>query len=240
MIAKIHHLFYAVALTVVGLATVWAWTYVATHPKPVVRVAKSPSRAASIEREVQAVILADRALSASRGSAPALSAPAVTVIRDIPGMAGFSAGEVAQILAGLKARTKTVVGAHIVGPKPTSSPAAPPGWTDAQSKALFQADVAATESVLANPQTHIAVTVSQQEVPPSRVGTIYTPDGSGLDVALFRRGHLEGNVGVIRRASHLSPILAPSWMIPHTSLAVGPYVSYDRRILYGISATVHF
>lgn len=245
--AKIHHVVYAIALTIVGLAATAAFVFVDLHRPPAsaqmppVATSSTESRIDRIERELEAVTFAaPRSLAASDGSVPAYAVPAVTVVRDVPGLSGFSPAQVAQILAGLKAPSVTKIGANLVGPKPKSAPTAPPGWTDAQIGAMSDADVAAIEKVLADPQTHIAVTVTQEERAPTRVGSMFTPDGSGLAFAAARRGRFEIDLGAIVRGSHLSPALQPAYLIPHTSVAVGPFVGYDRQLLYGLAATVHF
>ncbi len=219
------------------IAGIFAFAYLHHHRK----VPPSPPIAkTSATSEIQAAILADRLLAASRGSTPALAAPAVTVVREIPGFQGFSGAEVAAMLGALKQKTVEVIGAHLQGPKPIASPSAPPGWTKAQQQALFSTDVAATESVLANPQTKIAVSVTRQPVPPSRVGSIFTTDGAGLGYAAIRKKHFELDLGAVTHGSHLSPVLAPSWLIPHTQLALGLGLTYDRGLHVGVAATVHF
>ena len=226
------------AVLIVGIL---AFAYL--HHTPPTAPSNTPSKGIStarkIEREVQGVLNADRLLAASRGSTPLFSAPAVNVVRELPGMRGFSGAEIASILGALKPATIEVVRAHLSA-LPIPSPTPPPGWTPAQQAALFATDKAATAAVLADPTTKIAVTVSRQEVAPTRVGSIFTANGAGLGYAAVRKGHFELELGAVLHGAHLSPVIAPSWLIPHTQLAIGLGIGYDRRVTIGAAATVHF
>jgi hypothetical protein len=201
--------------------------------------AANPS-GSSLEREVQAVLKVDRSLAAARGGAPLSVQPAVAIIHDVPGLQGFSGAQIAQMLSALKPPTVEVIGAHLTSPTPAPLPKAPIGWTDAQVKALFAADRSAVASVISDPQTHIAVTVSRQEVAPTRIGSLFSPIGSGLSYAIVRKKQLELDVGAIQRAGHVSPAFGVGYLIPHTSLSLGPVVTFDNGTKVGASAIVHF
>ena len=198
------------------------------------------TKTSSVASEVQAAILADRMLAAAHGSTPVLSAPAVNVVREIPGFRGFSGAEIAAMLGALKQKTVEVIGARLNAPTPAPSPTAPPGWTTQQQSSLFATDVAATESVLSNPKTKIAVSVTRAPVPPTRIGSIFTTNGAGLGYAAIRRKHFELDLGAVVHGAHLSPVIAPSYLIPGTQLALGLGLTYDRGLHVGVAATVHF
>ena len=220
------------------IAGILAFAYLHHHATPGTLAAK-PSTATAVASEVQAAILADRLVAAARGATPLLSAPAVNVVREIPGMRGFSGAEIAAILGALKPKTVEVIGAHLSA-HPMPSPTAPPGWTASQQAALFATDKAATAAVLADPTTKIAVSVTRAPVPPTRIGSIFTPGGAGLGFAVVRRKQFELDLGAVLHGAHLSPVIAPSWLIPHTQLAIGVGVGYDHRVTIGAAATVHF
>ena len=82
--------------------------------------------------------------------------------------------------------------------------------------------------------------MSRKEIAPTRVGSIFTANGAGLGYAAVRKGHFELDLGAVLHGAHLSPIIAPSWLIPHTQLAIGVGIGYDRRVTIGAAATVHF
>jgi hypothetical protein len=196
-----------------------------------------PVAATPAEREIQAVIDAQKLLAASQGGVPAYAAPAVAVLHDV--MPGFTGAQIASILGALKPKTVTVANAKLVGPTPAPTPT-PGAFTAEQIATLYGADKSAVADVLADPQTHIAVTLSQQEVPVSRVGSMFTSSGAGLGIAVLRHGHWEFNVGAVTRGSHLSPAINPAWMIPHTQLSVGPAFVFDKSLHVGFGATIHF
>lgn len=239
LLKEVRSIIWAVAV----VAAVGVWGFVELH-RPVAHATTPVASATNVAREVQAVVEASKSIAAASGSAPTFSQPAVAVIRDTPGLQGFTPAQIAQILAGLKPPTREVVAvsSKLVGPSPAPTPTAVPGLTADELRAVYQADKAAVSDVLADPQTHIATTVSvtREEVQPTRVGSLFTPNGSGLGFAVARRKHLEINLGAVIRGSHLSPALQAAWLIPHTSVAIGPSVTYDRRAIIGVAATVHF
>ncbi|NNM92295.1 MAG: hypothetical protein HKL92_03050 [Candidatus Eremiobacteraeota bacterium] len=227
------------AVLIVGILA-FVYLHHATAPAGGTLAATKPSTAAAIAREIQGAILADRLVAAARGTTPMLAAPAVNVVREIPGMRGFSGAEIAAILGALKPKTVEVIGAHLDVPTPAPSPTAPPGWTSQQQSSLFATDVAATESVLSNPKTKIAVSVTRAPVPPTRIGSIFTTNGAGLGYAAVRKGQFELDLGAALHGAHLSPIIAPSWLVPHTQLGLGVGLTYDHGLKVGVAATVHF
>lgn len=203
----------------------------------------SSALAASVsatQREVQGLIQAQKALAASQGSTPLFSAPAVGIVSRIPGLRGFTDAQIAQMLAALKPPTVQVIGARLQTHVHATPPPAPAGWTQAQTTALVAADRSAVVSVLNDPKTQIRVSVKRQEVAPTRIGSFFSPTGSGLGYALIRRGHLELDAGIVQRSAHLSPALSFAYLIPHTSLAIGPSVTYDQGAHVGLAAVVHF
>lgn len=238
LLNKLEHIVWGlVVLAVVGI-----WGYVELH-RPVnhatpVAVANRTDPA----REVQAIVEAGKALAASQGPAPIFAQPAVSVIREA--VPGLSPGQIAQILRGLKPATREVISAtsKLVGPSPAPKPSPVGALSADELAALEQADKAALTDVLADPKTHIATTVNvtREAVQPTRIGSMFTVNGSGLDLAVVRRGHFEINLGGIVRGAHISPVIQPAWIITGTEVSVGPSLTYDRHLLAGISATVHF
>ena len=224
-----------VRICAVGLIVLVGWFLWLSH-QPLHDAKPATESSASIVREIAAVIQADRVLAASHGGVPLSAGPAVSVIREA--FPGLSPGEVNAILGALKPTTREVIGAtsKIIAPTPSPVPMSSP---DAH---LYEIDKAALQDVLNDPNTHIAtaVTVTREEVAPSRVGSAFAPNGSGLSYAAFRRGRFEVNLGLNQRNVHLSPSVGFDYLIPHTSLSIGPRVLYDRGAHYGIEAVVHF
>lgn len=241
MLSELRHIGYALAAVV----CVSLWAYVEMHLPPSTQPTSSESRLVSVEREVQGVVQALDAFSIARNSvAPIYQQPAISVVREIPGTKGLTDAEIGLILSHLKPTTREVITASskFVGPSPAPLPSAVPGLSAQEIQAIYEADRAATSSVLADPATHIATTVkvSQEEVQPTRVGSVVSSLGAGLDVSVVRTHHFEMNVGGIVRGVHISPIFQPAWLIPHTSVAVGPAFTFDRGLKAGLSASIHF
>lgn len=241
LLSEMRHIITMLAIIIVASAALFTYGYVelhrpVQHTTPVSVVTPDPAK------EVQAIVEAGKALAASQGPAPIFAQPAVSVIHDV--VPGLTPGEIAQILQGLKPPTREAVSASskLVGPSPAPKPTAVAGLTADELAAIEQADKSALTDVLADPKTHIATTVSvtQEEVQPTRVGSLFSVNGAGLDVALVRKGHFEINLGAIVRGTHLFPVIQPAWMLPGTSVSIGPSFSYDHRFIAGVAASVHF
>lgn len=229
-----------VLLVVAGATLVgfWALHRVAPPPAPVhgpVAVF-TPS---PIEREVQALIQADRALAASTASrGVALEQPAVAVIRETGLAHGLSSAQIGQILSALRPHTVEAVAVHSL----LSAPSPAPTPTDAFFRQVYAADYAATTHALQATVIRTDVHISREEVPPSRAGSIISARGSGLSFAVLRRKQYEFDLGLVQAAgaSHLTPAAALVYDLPHTSLGIGPVLTYDHRLAVGVSAVIHF
>jgi hypothetical protein len=146
------------------------------------------------------------------------------------------------IAQGLQPRyvPKLTVQAQLVAPKPTPLPTAPPGWTQQQTKVLYDTDRAAVASVFNDPNTklNINATLTQVEAPQARIGTILMPSGSGVAYDVIRKGQYDLEAGGVVHHSHISPALSLQYSIPHTSLSCGVGAAYDHRVLLGPACTV--
>jgi hypothetical protein len=187
-----------------------------------------------IEREAQALINVD-ALLAQR-AAPAALAPAITVLKDTGAVGGLTDAQIAQILGALKPKTveKVAVATALKAPTPAPTP------VDPVMQQIYSADYAATTKALNETTIKTDVTISRQEVPPSRVGSFVSAGGSGLSLGLIRHGQYELDVAGVLRGAHIAPAASLQYLIPHTSLGLGPAVIYDHGAHPGIAATIHF
>lgn len=208
-------------------------------PAPVSSPATPKSASAKVVAtlsQVQTLIDADRLRTTV--TVPLTAKPAVDIVSKV--LPGFTAGQISTILAASRAPTVTAVvaTAKLVGPSPAPAPTS----TALDLATIVAADKTAVESVLADPATHIAttVTLSQQEVEPSRLGSAFGADGSGLMYAVLRRNLVDIDVGAVARGAHVSPAIGVSWRIPHTSLSIGPRILYDHGLKPGVQAIVQF
>ena len=233
LLDRLHHVIWAGTLIALGLIG----AFVLLH-RPVQPV-HAPSSLAS-HSEIQALVAAQNLFSAARGGTPAYLQPAVTIIHDLPALRGFTGAQLAQIFAALRPATVEKIGARLTTSPPAPLPSAPAGWTKQQLLALDQVDQSALQAVLNNPKTKIAVTVTRAPIPPTRIGSILSPIGSGLGYAAIRDHRFELNLGILARGAHLSPALSPAWLIPGTRVGIGPIVTYDHGVHVAIAATVHF
>ncbi len=233
LLDRLHHVIWAGALIALGLIG----AFVLLH-RPVQPVRAPASSAA--HSEIQALVAAQNLLSAARGGTPSYLQPAVTVIHDLPALRGFTGAQLAQIFAALRPATVEKIGARLTTSPPSPLPSAPAGWTKQQLLALDHVDQSALQAVLNNPKTKIAVTVTRAPIPPTRIGSMLSPIGSGLGYAAIRDHRFELNLGILARGAHLSPALSPAWLIPGTRVGIGPIVTYDHGVHVAIAATVHF
>ena len=238
LLDRLSHVIWALALVALGAMA----AFVALHRAPVTPVAHSASTAPkrSIGAEIQALVDAQNMLAAAHGSTPSYLAPAVTIVHDLPALRGFTGAQLAQIFAALRPATVEKIGARLTTSPPSPLPSAPAGWTKQQLLALDQVDQSALQAVLNNPKTKIAVTVTRAPIPPTRIGSMLSPIGSGLGYAAIRDRRFELNLGILARGAHLSPALSPAWILPGTRVGIGPIVTYDRGVHVAIAATVHF
>jgi hypothetical protein len=207
---KAHHYAYALAgVAIVALVVFFA----PKHEKVAAPVATAPS----IASEVGAFLAAQNALAASHGPVAAYERPAVTVL-DSGG--AFSAAATAQILHALgNAPTATVAHVAVVGPTPGPS-AAPPLSVDPAYAAWHHADTYnATAEAIA--KTKVAVTLTQEPAPPSRVKVLYLSDSSaGVAYALRRRGQWDLDAGITQNGPKVQPALGVTWRLKGTSAGI--------------------
>lgn len=207
------------------------------HGVPVLPGTVSATPAASqTAKELNAAQKALQALAAQTGPAPLYQQPAITVLREVaPGITrGLTDAQIGQIITGLKKPTAPVyrVATVVVPPSPVPSP----GPTASPYDVAYAADVAA----LQNTRIDTHVTIDQVEVPPSRVGTIIGSTGAGISYSVVRRGRFDLDLGVVTNASHLSPVLGVVYMIPHTSIGLGPILGYNQGVKYGAGLVIKF
>lgn len=189
-----------------------------------------------VEHETQAVIDALKVVAQSKGQASILEQPAVAVIRDTGMVKGLSDAEIAQILSALKPKTveKVSVGTNVVGPSPAPTP------SDAIFQQVYAADYAATTKALQATTINTNVNISREEIAPSRVGSFISAGGAGLSFGIVRHKQYELDLAGVDVQGHIAPAASVQYILPHTSLSVGPSVIYNHGARYGISAVVHF
>jgi hypothetical protein len=188
----------------------------------------------SLVQTLQSFVDADRTRASLSAQAPTYEKPAVTVIHDA--FPGITPGQIAALLAATKPRYAPAYSAKYVPPSPQPSPTPNLHFTADDVKLLQQIDYNATQQVISN--TKVALNVTQQAVPPGRVGVPVTTDGSGISYALRRRGRFDFEVGVLQRGSHVSPSLGVTYNIPGTQLAGGPVVTFDHGVRLGVGLTI--
>jgi len=198
---------------------------------PVVVFSPSPP-----EHEVQAVIDALKTVAESKSGVSVLEQPAVSVIRDSGMVKGLTDAQIAQLLAALKPKAVEKVGvtSALVGPSPQP-------YTG-QYTQVYQAAYDADTKALRDTTIKTNVTITRQEVQPSRIGSMIASGGTGISLAVMRRGQYEADLGLLQpnSGSHLVGAAALTYLIPHTSLSIGPSITYQHGVKYGISAIVHF
>lgn len=200
---------------------------------PVVVFSPSP-----VEHETQALVDALQAMAQSKGGVSVLEQPAVAVVRDTGVAKGLSDAQIAQILSALKAKTveKVAVGSTLVGPSPKPTP------SDAFFQQVYSADYSATTHALQDTKIKTDVTITREEIAPSRVGSIISSMGSGISYAVIRKHQYEFDLGLVEptTGNHLAGTAAIVYDLPHTQLGIGPSITYAHGLRYGISAVVHF
>jgi hypothetical protein len=209
------------------------------RPVPVASPATATA-VAHIESEVQAIVKAENLRAASTATTVSFStAPGAAVLSRVTGL---SQGQAAAILSASRAPTRTVATATA---KLSVQPTSPPpvlGFTDEQVATIVASDQYAVRSVMNDPTTHIPVTVSltQEEVPPSRCGSTFSPEGSGLTCALLRKNRFEASLALLARGTHLTPAIGAGILIPHTSLSGNLQLLYDRGFKAGVAIHAYF
>lgn len=189
-----------------------------------------------IEREAEALLKADTLFAQRNSGVGATLQPAIAVIKDTGAVSGLTDAQIAKILSALKPSTveKVAVGTVVKTPTPAPIP------TDSAMRQFYDVAYAADTHALADTTINTNVTISRQEVPPSRVGSFVSAGGSGLSLGLIRKGQYEFDVAGVIRGAHISPAVSAQYLVPHTSLGVGPYVLYDHGAHTGIAATIRF
>jgi hypothetical protein len=189
-----------------------------------------------VEHEAQAAIDALKAVAQAKSGVSVLQQPAVAVIKDTGMVKGLSDAQIAQILSALKPKTveKVAVGTKVVGPSPAPTP------SDALMQQIYAADYSATSNALKDTTIKTDVTISREEIPASRIGSFISASGSGLSFGIVRHKQYELDLAGVERGAHIAPAASVQYLIPHTSLGVGPSVVYDHGARWGIAATVHF
>ena len=198
---------------------------------PVVVFTPSP-----VEHEAQAAIDALQAVAQAKTGASVLQQPAIAVIRDSGMVKGLSDAQIAQLLSALKAKTaeKVAVGSKLVGPSPAPTP------SDAFFQQVYSADYTATTHALQDTKIKTDVSITRQEVPPSRVGSFISAGGSGISFGIYRHKQYELDLAGVSIGTHISPAVSVQYLLPHTSLGIGPSVIYEHGARIGVAATVHF
>lgn len=191
---------------------------------------------APVEREAQAAIDALRALAQAQSGVSVLQQPAIAVLRDTGAVKGLSNAQIAQLLAALTPKTveRVAVGTTVAGPSPAPTPA------DAFFARVYSADYAATTRALKDTTIKTDVRITRQEVAPSRIGSFISAAGSGIAFGIARHAQYELDLAGVERGTHIVPAASLQYMLPHTSLGVGPAVIYDKRFMWGIGAVIHF
>lgn len=189
-----------------------------------------------VEREAQATINALQSIAAAKSGVSVVQQPAIAVIRDTGLVKGLSDSQVAEILAAFRAKTaeKVAVGTTVVGPSPAPTP------TSAAMQLIYDAAYAADTHALADTTIKTSVDITRQEIPPSRVGSFLSAGGSGLSFGIYRHKQYELDLAGVQEDSHISPALSIQYLIPHTSLSVGPSIIYNHGTKAGVAAVVHF
>lgn len=210
-----------------------------THPPPSHSVTVAPTTDPKAV-EAQAAVDAAKILAQVRGGAvPVTAQPAVAVVHDLA--PGFSPAQINAILEATKPKTAPVlhVSANLVPPSPAPTPT-PGVFTQEQISSMYQVAKSADIDAMNASKIKVDATLSQEEVPTSRLQAIFTPGGSGIGFDLARRKRFALVVGGIERGTHIAPLAGVHWEIPHTSLSAGPAVFYDRGWRVQVSVGTHF
>lgn len=166
----------------------------------------------------------------------ALQQPAVSMIKDTGLVNGLSSAQLAQILSALKPKTVEAVAVHTAVNAPTPAPTP----SDAAYQHVFDAAYAADTKALTQTTIKTSVDITRQEVPPSRVGSLISADGSGLSYAILRRKQYEAEIAAVGVDNHITPAVCAHYLIPHTELSLGPCAFARTPVRYGFAAVVHF
>ena len=190
-----------------------------------------------LEHTVQALVQADQLLAAGTASrAPYLQQPAIAVIRSSGIAHGLSDAQIGQLLAALRPRTVEAIAVHSALAAPTPAPTP----SDLLFQQVYNADYAATTHALKDTTIKTDVHITRQEVPTSRVGSIIGSSGDGLSYGILRRSQYEIDLGAVQVGSHIAPVAALVYCLPHTSACIGPSVVVNRGAKVGVSALVKF
>ena len=228
----LRHALYVIGAVVLGFAIL---QHFAPAPAPIhAPVAVfSPS---PVEHEAQAAIDALKTVAEAKSGVSVLQQPAVAVIRDTGLVKGLSDAQIAQILSAMKPKTveKVAVGTKVVGPSPAPTP------SDALMQNIYNAAYSADTHALADTTVKTDVTISRQEIAPSRIGSFISASGSGLSFGVVRHKQYELDLAGVERGAHISPAASVQYILPRTQLGIGPSVVYDHGARWGIAATIHF
>lgn len=226
-------------IVAVALVAVLFFLHRAAPPPEPVHAPVAVFTAKPVENETQALIDAFKAGAESTASRVSpLQQPAVTVVRDTGLVHGLTDAQIAELLGALKRKTveKVAVGTKVVGPSPAPTP------SDVLFKSVYDAAYSADTHALHDTTVKTDVTISRQEVAPSRIGSMIASYGTGISFAFVRRGQYECDLGLLQpnAGTHLTGAGACVYNLPHTQLGVGPSVTYQHGVKYGMAAVVHF
>jgi hypothetical protein len=218
--------------------------------KPVIISAPTSTAQTKAPNDVEVAKLALQTvavLSSGRAvQAPAYQMPAITVLRDAaPGpLRNASDAQIGAALSALQAKYDALyrVQSTLVAPSPSPT-IEPPKAVPPEAAAWHHADVvAAVEEGISKSHIETHVVVDQVERPPSRIGSLVSADGaSGISLTIRRNGQLDLDVGAVSKAGRVSPALAATYRIPHTSLGIGPILTLERgKPRIGIAGDIKF
>lgn len=192
-----------------------------------------------LQHEVNALKASFDAFAAAHAASPPIyMQPAISVAQKTPACHGLTAEQCGLIMGALKPKTveKIAVSSVLAAPTPAPTP------SDATYQQVYAADYAATTHALKDTKINTNVTITREEVAPSRIGSMIASGGTGISYAALRRRQYEFDLGLLQPNSgaHLIGAAALIYNIPHTSLGLGPSITYQHGLKYGISAVVHF
>lgn len=236
--ATIRHCVSVLGIVTIGSMALFAVLHRVAPPPAPIHGPVAVFTPSPLEHEVQALIDADQALAQKSAGVPVTLQPAIAVVKDSGVVKGLTDAQISQILSALKPKTVEAVAVHSVLSAPTPAPTPATGVY----QQIYAADYAATTHALRDTKIKTDVNITRQEVAPSRIGSLIASSGSGISYAFLRRGQFEVDAGLVQpnTVPHLIGAGAIIYDIPHTSLGLGPEITYNRGIHYGIGAVVHF